>query len=725
MVFLKALPILCLSLLPFEGTHALTFSLTTPKKEYLRFELVPLEARIEEVGVGPVSGLRPEARVYAGEKPVDNRLGKTMLKYDELRGVYRGAWPIPFNPELGEYRIEVLVPIPDGDFTIRNSVRFLLRGRPVARIDTSICAMTIEAQTDMTKHAVSNPWNGGWDWRNFATWADLLCANTVLYSVGWTIEGQVTEDDPWVAAGPGAFSRLAEEAHRKGFKFGGWIGTFLVWGRPELGLGYSYSWEYKDGRLRRNHHVRIDDKKRIADIAKLARVLEADPNVDFVGFDYIRPGAGGLELVDDFVESLSVITPAGWERMTGHEKMRWLGRTVWEGRDTLICAQWEWWQAHKSASALAAIIEQAEIKKPVWVFLLGWDKGHEHGQDPIMMNDAGADFCAVMLYESTAMQEKAMIAQWSEYLEGDEVNLVIGEAVDWELMGKSREPEAPQEFAIRLGGGIRGLSRSHPASGLFWHDLTRTHWGSPGPYSRIEWVNAGAAAFTRLREEKGEIPFRTRVVPGRKETRVIVENLSDRALEDVRVSFINTPGATLSDARTKMIPRIEARSGRSVFFSLRPDSRSMVAFRIECAGRKGVDFEYYPNPYRNRPFRDYESVHAGGDALVVSPATSEAYSVGVSLRASSYSCNRVSLERLPEGVIGKYRWIVVIGEDLSTRPALGREIRDYLSGGGSAVFVACKGLDSLELTGSGSAGSYKVIDRASIPSIVPLMENLR
>jgi hypothetical protein len=723
-LFPKALPIVCLVLLPLRGADALTFSLWTPKREYLRYELVPLEARIEEARGVPVPGLCPEARIYTGGSLVDNRLGRTRLEYDETRGVYKGAWPIPYNPALGEYKIEVVVPLPDEGFTLRNSVRVLIRGRPVPGTDTSICAMTIEAQTDMTKHSVSDPFNGGWDWRNFTTWADLLCANTILYSVGWTIEGKVTAEDPWLAEGPAAFSLLAEEAHRKGFKFGGWIGTFLVWGEPRLGLGYDYSWEYKDGRLRRNHHVRIDDKKRVADVAKLARKLEADPNVDFVGFDYIRPGAGGLEMVEDFVESLAISTPSGWEGMTEPQKMRWLGQIVWEGKDTLTCARWDWWKAHKSAGALAEIIKRSEIRKPVWVFLLGWDKGHEHGQDPLMMNDAGADFCAVMLYESTARQEKAMIAQWSEYLRGDEVNLVVGEAVDWELMGKSREPEAPQEFAIRLSGGLRGLSRSYPAQGLFWHDLTRTHWGSPGPYSRIEWVNAGAAAFTRLREERGEIPFRTRVVPGRKETRVVIENLSDRALEDVRVTLIPTPGVALTDARTKRVPEIEAKSNRSVFFGLRPDSRSMVAFKIECGGAKGVDFEYYPNPYRNRPFREDESVHAGGDVLVVSPATSEAYSVGVNLRASSYSCNRMSLESLPVGVVGKYRWIVMIGQDLRTRPALGREIREYLTDGGSAVFVACQGLDSFGITGSESQGSYKIVDRTSIPSIVPLIESL-
>lgn len=699
----------------------------------MRYDLVQLEAEIEWSPGEPIRGVEPYIKAYCGESLITNNLGVIHLKYDDSSRTYTGGWPIPFNPLLGKYRLEVVVPIPDERFILRNSTDIEVCGRVPPRIDTAICAMTIEAQTDLIRHPVSDPLNGGWDWRNYTRWAELLCANTILYSVGWTIEGKVSSEDPWIPAGPETFSTLAKEAHRKGFKFGGWIGSFLVWGPPELGLGYQYSWEHVDGKLRRNHHVSLDDEKRIADIAKLAKRMDADPNVDYVGFDYMRPGPGGLEMVEDFVDSLGIDTPEGWDTHSIHQKMRWLGRILWNGSDPVVSARWDWWTAHKSAAALYRIIEEADLSKPIWVFILGWDKGHEHGQDPLMLNDAGASFCAVMLYESTAKEEKAMIGQWSKYLAGDEVNLIVGEAVDWELMGMSKEPEAPQEFTIRLSGGIRGLSRDHPARGLFWHDLNRTHWGSLGPYSRIEWVNAGAAAFTRLRSERGELPLRTRVVTGDRWAEVVIENLTDEIMKDIKVSFIQTPGVALRDDRVKTVSRIGKRDRARVVYKLKPDSRSMVAFQIEWKGMRGVDFEYYPNPYRNAPFRAHESVHAGGDVLVVSDQTDEATRVGMNLRNAGYSCNRISYSAAPRHVVQKYAHVVFIDVDLSSRPSLKGEILGYIRNGGAGVFVSCSGLGLTPTTsgpagtriGSLGKGSYATGPKDSLRSILKVIERLK
>jgi len=268
-----------------HSVNAATFSLSTPKRDYLRYELVALEAKIEWSPGEPVTGVVPVVKAYRGERLVQNSMGEFHLRYDDSSRAYTGGWPIPFNPELGEYRLEVTVPLQSDRFVLQNSIEIEVSGKTLPSIDTAICAMTIEAQTDLIENPVSNPLGGRWDWRNYLRWAELLCANTILYSVGWSVEGKVTSEEPWLSAGPGTFGKLAEEAHKNGFKFGGWIGSFLVWGKPELGLGYRYCWEYEDGKLRRNHHVSLNDEKRIKDIAKLARKIDADPNVDYVGFD--------------------------------------------------------------------------------------------------------------------------------------------------------------------------------------------------------------------------------------------------------------------------------------------------------------------------------------------------------------------------------------------------------------------------------------------------------
>jgi len=154
------------------------------------------------------------------------------------------------------------------------------------------------------------------------------------------------------------------------------------------------------------------------------------------------------------------------------------------------------------------LIEASGTKKPVWLFILGWEHGRQHGQDPLMFNDAGATMLAVMLYESDAANCAALTRRWAQYVTRGQVNLVLGESVDWDLLQQSTDPPGPAEFYRRLSEGIDGFYRNGPVEGAFWHDLHRASWGRRGPYTRLEWAMVGAAAFSKVRALHGRSPIR-------------------------------------------------------------------------------------------------------------------------------------------------------------------------------------------------------------------------
>jgi len=213
---------------------------------------------------------------------------------------------------------------------------------------------------------------------------------------------------------------------------------------------------------------------------------------------------------------------------------------------------------------------------------------------------------------------------------------------------------------------------------------------------------------------------------------VVIENVTNEVIEDLGVMFIQTPGVALRDKRIKTVRKIGKRGKVRVTYKLKPDNRSMVAFQFDWRGIRGVDFEYYPNPYRDEPFRAFESVHAGGDVLVISRRTDEALYIGRNLRKASYSCNRISYSGVPKNVVHKYRYLILVDADLSSRPNLRAEIMDCIREGGAVVFAACTGFD-LPPTKSGPAnlkigslgkGSFAVADHNALASILKIMEEL-
>ena len=237
---------------------------------------------------------------------------------------------------------------------------------------------------------------------------------------------------------------------------------------------------------------------RALDVAELLRRFGDIKGVDYIGLDYIRNALGGAELVDDFYAEMSLEPPAGWSRLTFEERMVSFARKKGMRKDMAFIDAWQWWRAHRTALIVRRIKDELGDSKPLWAFTLTWDKGWHHGQDPVMMNDAGVDADALMLYEADAEQYTAMLRSWHGYVKKGDVQLVVGNIIDWPL--HQRHPDGPKEFYRRTVRAVDGIFSDGPATGMFVHDLGRALWGRKGRWSTRQWMDQAKAAADHMRE---------------------------------------------------------------------------------------------------------------------------------------------------------------------------------------------------------------------------------
>ena len=230
-----------------------------------------------------------------------------------------------------------------------------------------------------------------------------------------------------------------------------------------------------------------------------------------------------------------------------------------------------------------------------------------------MMNDAGLDLDAMMIYESNAQQCFEMTNVWSKYLKGDEVQMMAGQQIDWILLQKSTVPPAPEEFYWRLTDAIKGTSDGGRVKGLFWHDMFRGIRGRKGPHTSQEWLIVGAAAFSKLRQELGTLPLDSRMISQAGKTGLHIK--LNRPLEKVSIE----PLTNASPGKISTIQLDDGLTDTTIILGKSPAS-GLAAYRLTWGSDDHRDqvvvFSYYPHPYIEKPFRPLQSFRAGGDLLV-------------------------------------------------------------------------------------------------------------
>ncbi len=588
-----------------------------PTKNFLRYEMVPFEVRVNARELPYFSQMHAAVQIYRGGNPVTMVDGRTRLnlKKDTNNGKFIGNWPIPYNPSPGTYLAEVIVSAPQWTQAKTFESAFTISPLKPSGLYPGYAALTMEGGKQLIKGIV--PALDGSDSfraRNAIDWAGFMGANLFCYLMGQTsIWDHLTSADfPFAKGELETGRKYGKAAHEAGMKFAGYLTTFKVVGDAWNQAPYEFSLGYDPDtdEVVQTRFISLNDSKRRKDVVEFLKELDKDPLVDMVGMDYVRTGFAGFELVDEFVKDLSVPGPADYWTMTKQERIHWLAKTVELKENREVVSLFEWWRAHKVALALKEILDAAQMSKPVFTFTLGWQMGHQHGQDPAMFVDAGVNFNHIMLYEGDRNTLESMKRQWPDYLSRGNGMYAMGEMVDFNWVQKSVDPPGPEELYNREIETFHNWFPANAGVGMFWHDLYRMIYGIRGPYSTMEWLVSGGKAFSTMQQAQGLSPIEVAVVAPKEipggvpvPISVMVRNHSPENLKGVVLHQIDTTKDYYVDLATVGpfdLPAGNMVKIKSLYVNIPKedhsdrDNRYMAAVMVEKPGKamRAFDFMY-------------------------------------------------------------------------------------------------------------------------------------
>lgn len=570
-------------------------------RQFLRYQLVPISLRLQDPEGKPVITEKPPVlTVWFDGEPVTTvgNLQKLEPRYRPEKQDYVCNWPVPWMAQPGVYVVQARMemedpaawrwadppeqkravtkpkppPVPEGEVwcTAQATIEVVQRTPPPFPLGT--CFATWEM--DFPTGPVERPRGGKGDWRALLEWCQYLGADTLLFRGAYTstAAGPLSREQPFVPSNLEAVPQLAAEAKRRGLRFGAWAIAYETFpfdsnaGKPPY--RYAQDISRTTGQTKELDFISLLDEQRIRDLAAFAARMQADPNVDFVGLDYLRSDRGGYEMTEAFTGEMPVKLPLNWANYNQRQRWQFMATKIerdWQ-TDRDFYEQWNWWRAHRGAQIVEGIIGQAQLQKPLYVFVLSWKHGVQHGQDPAMLNDAGVSVLMPMLYQMPSQEHfELTMGQWQEYMRPGQANLAPGDQVDFLWHQKSLNPAGPELMYQRMRAAHKQMIAQGQPVGAFWHDISRAAvTGRLGPYPGSEWALAGAAAFSQVRQDWGVYPLRFSLatlpetarfgVPVR--ARVTVENVSSVTVENVALRLEDTPGVKASGPARKTIPAL-------------------------------------------------------------------------------------------------------------------------------------------------------------------------
>lgn len=596
------------------------------KNGYYRYETV----RFEFKHPNPKAVDKARVLIYRNNRaylsPIYGKRSVNLI-YNEEKGAFEGRWYPSINPPLGGYQAVLLYE--EGGEKRYDSSHFYIKGRHTIK-NGSLAVVTLEALGTLKQKEgqflAPNLSRGGWT--NLIKTARFMGADMFAACVGETAASrqEITASNVWVEEKLDYLDTLAEEAKREGLDFGAWIHAFFIQlpnsdGSIEAAeeraanlkrLGYKPSLKYErdEDLMLADWHCSLSDEKRVSDITKLASSLQKDNRVDYIGLDYIRSlHIGGMEMVEDFVKEMEVETPKEYGQWSMKEKMRWLNSVRDKGH---IADQWRYYKAQIEARVVASVKKNATITKPMWVFNLGWHHGWEHGQDPLMFLDAGADYDFIMLYEiaQASTYDVNIDKYWKgeKYASGEDLNAIVGNTTI-AFHNKNTWLNPVEEYNRRTQKALSDLYNEGNPRGVFFHDLWRANFAKNGEFSYIEWIVAGGKSFSDLRSLYLEIPLSVHIdiieIPRYNGVRVdiTVGNINSSVVSNIIVQIINTPSLKMA--------------GESATInSLVPDQSQTVSIHASINNSIKRDFVMIPvlatwstNDHRKRIF-EYKYIRA-------------------------------------------------------------------------------------------------------------------
>lgn len=492
-----------------KSSKAPRVSAELSKISVFRYEPVLIEASIyTEETVKDINMYVRYKRDERVRKNGDDRYPINVFKIANSK--YKGTYLHPFGGELGEYQAVILIQTKSGIYAYTTD--FTVKGVQSPPSKGTKRVTTLEYSVDISSKKVPRvdtgeltSYDAMYDWVRY-----MKCDTFWVLggqTTGWN--GFVKQNSPWVPDTIKNVELLASSKSKGDVKLGAYIMSYFAPGGGAAKGGYEPSIGYNSTTksLVESRHISLNSQKRLNDIIALMKRYEANPNVSYLGLDFIRTGeVDGYEMVDEMVELTGVYTPANWSTMNIQARMKWLA--VNRGRKE-IGMKWRWFRAHKEALIIKAI-KDSGITKTFWVFTLGWNHGQEHGQDPYMFFDAGIDYDAVMIYEANRAQQLGMLVSWPQYL-GGEYNVLVGNMIDNRLQDGSLRPEL--EYMRRLYETEAKFNRSSRIRGVFFHDVSRMLWSRfRGSGNSIrDWANINASVVSRIEEKYSENPFNVSV----------------------------------------------------------------------------------------------------------------------------------------------------------------------------------------------------------------------
>jgi hypothetical protein len=599
---------------------------STGKDQYYRYELVDLSLDGTTLPFSGKEFPNLEVRFLFAGKEVRGLPGRehAVLIWDESREAWRGNWPVPWNPKLGEYTAEVLAPDanaapgkifggPAGDWEVHSSLTaaplaqavFTIRGRKPIDLPPGFSVMTLEPG--------SNPYSSfpGVDgekpsWYRLLEWAHFMQADAFWHAAGQTqVWGPLNSSNfPWDQDHLKMARQFAAESKLQGIGFGAYMITFMVEGDfQKTGYTFTTGYEHSINSLVNLRFISMGDPKRHQDLVNLVREFDGMDGVSWIGFDYVRDDTGCLEFIDEFISDMNYQLSPTMKNGSLKDRQMWLGYLLSVHSGGSLEAEWDWWRAHKVATVMKSILDDAKPKKPVFVFSLGWKRGHQHGQDPRMFIDAGVSFNTPMFYQVNSDQFRILLEDWKNYVNGMGGTYVFGQPVDTPLLANDRGLNGPEELYQRQVDTINTLFPLADHVGLFFHDINRAMGGGRGPESMREWAIAGAAAFSRLRESAGTVPIRAEILEGAAETplgitfSVRITNLTKEKIPLLRLDGVRVSGIVDYQPSSLDVPRLKPfeirelnwvatkgpRIVKARFQGITPDNR-MLAVRARVLG---------------------------------------------------------------------------------------------------------------------------------------------
>ncbi len=526
--------------------------LKSDQESYLRYEVVQIDLFLPGVDIESAKNMAVEARgkIYKDGEQVLGVAGFSdfPLSYDPHQGCWVGKWAMPWNPQLGEYQAVVTAVTPEGNLKL--SAQFEICGKsPSKDVSFPLTAVTLETDTRYDRIKFMQPDGSLGDWQGVIDWAEFMGADSVWYLTGLTKAMYYpTPDEPFREYNFELAKKLGAYAHQRGLKFGAWIGCFLPYGRTQPDVGAKFSRNYVEGSFIYTLHFSLADEKRKGDIIDIVRWMDGQAEIDYIGFDYIRTGFGGYELVDEFVRDLGLEVPEDFWQRRLEGRMLWLVSKL-ANRVPGWIELWQWWRASKVARLVKELVEASGTEKPIFCFTLGWEMGHQHGQDVLMMNDAGVDFVALMLYEATRDEFDYMMLSWPQCIKDNQANLVLGNCLNEHLLDNKWYPGqiAPKEYFDRSVTALEKLYPDGVPEGIFWHDMDRALSGLGGDFPVMEFALAGGAAFSAVREMNGTLPLAVHIKD------IGESGAGDWALE---VELINHTSADIEDVMLQIPPTL-------------------------------------------------------------------------------------------------------------------------------------------------------------------------